>query len=72
MTLDPWCGAAAWLYLLFFETYLEEQSFRDMTPPDLPYLICLADPSREEGASRWVGEGEAPSVQVKAREVQRT
>lgn len=35
-------------------------------------LICLADPSREEGASRWVGEGEAPSVQVKAREVQRT
>lgn len=32
-------------------------------------LICLADPSREEGASRWVGEGEARSVQVKAREV---
>lgn len=35
-------------------------------------LICLADPSQEEGASRWVGEGEAPSVQVKAGEVQRT
>lgn len=32
-------------------------------------LICLGDPSQEEGASRWVGEGEAPSVQVKAREV---
>lgn len=35
-------------------------------------LICLAGPSREEGASRWVGEGEARSVRAKAGEVQRT
>lgn len=34
-------------------------------------LICLADPSLEEGASHWVGEGEAQSVQVKARAVLR-
>lgn len=34
-------------------------------------LIFLVDPSLEEGASRWVGEGEAQSVQVKAREAQR-
>lgn len=34
-------------------------------------LICLVDPSLEEGASRWVGAGEARSAQVKAREVQR-
>lgn len=34
-------------------------------------LICLAGPSLEEGASRWVGEGEARSVQVKAKEVPR-
>lgn len=40
----------------------------DMRPPVLPYLICLVDPSLEEGASRWEGEGEAQSVQVKARE----
>lgn len=35
-------------------------------------LICLADPSLAEGASRWAEEGEAPSVRVKAREAQRT
>lgn len=42
-----------------------------MRPPVLPYLIFLVDPSLEEGASRWVGEGEAQSVQAKAREAQR-
>ena len=35
-------------------------------------LIGRLDPLQEEGASRWVGEGEALSVQVKAMEVQRT
>lgn len=72
----PWqptnCAAAkALLALKRCLSYWGEEGFGDMMPPVLPYLICLAGPSLEEGASRWVGEGEARSVQVKAKEVPR-